>query len=59
MLRCLTLENIHYEDILAGLRHTPNLVQLQVGMLLSKMCLLHACYKLSVIICYLASVNEI
>jgi hypothetical protein len=33
-LRCLTLENIHFEDIVAGLRHTPNLVQLEVRMLL-------------------------
>jgi len=30
-LRCLTLENIHFEDIVAGLRHTPNLVQLEIS----------------------------
>ncbi|KDR06887.1 uncharacterized protein LOC110840421 isoform X2 [Zootermopsis nevadensis] len=31
MLRSLTLENIHSEDILAGLKHTPNLIQLQIS----------------------------
>ncbi|XP_069691323.1 uncharacterized protein [Periplaneta americana] len=31
MLRRLTLENIHCEDIMAGLKHTPNLVHLQIS----------------------------